>query len=473
MKYTQEQIAQALMINYKADIVSNIDRERHPSHLLDIQLFAIKGITRFALLHMVYLPREGELVTFNLVALRVHNSVSNVPSYRNRVQYIQVSMDNKAVQTDDKRMIVRNQNPYMFSKVFMPSELTGPSGRVYKNPFNCVDVSGFLRLAPVPAQHNSAAHIKAFNDASLEIRTVHEKLKADALAKGTDLGSNTVYRTAIEKLYAKYQENMKALIMSGHAELSQVLNVDDSSLIPAFKLDSAEESDNPFLNAVGHLRDGISYMPTKNVFFGYARVNSAAVTDDVNTNLSTGLRTLGKDDDTTEESTSRAKRHEATRLATINDSFGNGSTILVRRQDQGYVNPKNTNQLGLAEIFNNATQNNEGLFIRGSYLPVVASKDVGGNANGILRGTVVVNEYTKQQSMSLSSSVEGGTNAFDDINLDNAAELIGGAEFTAEGLTDMDTSSEASALEGSTLVSTDIDAPTTPKAPVNKGKSII
>lgn len=469
---TQEQIAQALMINYKADIIANIDRERHPSHELGLQLFAIDGVSRYAKLHMVYLPREGELVSFCLVALRVHHSVSNVQSYRNRVQYIQVSMDNKATTTDDGRKVIQNQNPYLFNDVFMPLTAVGTDGKTYNNPFNCVDVTGFLRLAPVPAVYNSGPHIEAYNKASEKIRSVHEQLKAQAIASGTDLGSNATYRAAIEKLYAEYQENMKALIADGTVQLAQVLNVADSSLIPAYKLDSSQTNNNPFLNAVGHLSNGISYMPTVNSFFGFARINSSATVDDINPQLTTGLRTLGKDDETTEESTSRAKRQEATRLAVINDSFGNGSSILVRRQDQGYVNPRNTNQLGLAEIFNNATQNDEGLFIRGTYLPIVATKDVGGNSNGILRGTVVIDEYTKQQSMSLSTSSSISSNAFENVSLDNVSELVGGTTFTAETessgsalLTNVDTAT----TEKSALVSDASSA----KAPANKSKSIL
>lgn len=431
MNYTQEQIAQALMINYRSDIVSNIDRERTPSHLQDIQLFAIDGITRFARLHMVYLPREGELIEFALIPMRIHNPVSNVPAYRNRVQYIQVSMDTKETMNDEQRMIIRNSNPFILNEVFLPLKKLGKDGVEYNNPYNCLDVTGFFRLAPVPAQYNNASLIQAFNKCSENIRIVHSRLKEEYKTKGIDLSTNIKYREAMDKLYAKYQEDIKSLLASGHVQIAQVINVDDSSLIPGFKLDSSKSSNNPYLDAVGMLQTGISYMPVKNVFFGFAKVNSDATSDDLNSKITTGLRELGRNSDVSEEATNtKAKRNEATRLATINDTFGNSSTILLRRQDQGYINPKNTNQLGLAEIFNNATENNESLFIRGTYLPLVAAEDTGGNTNGILRGTVVISEYTKQQSVSLSSTSEASTSVFNEVNSDNISELVGGLDFS-------------------------------------------
>lgn len=430
--YTQEQIAQALMINYKSEIVSNIDRERKPSHQGAISLFNIQGITRNARLHMVYLPREGELIEYQLAPVRVHNSVSNVPSYRNRVQYVQVSMDNKASITDDGRKVVRNSNPYLFGTIFMSKTLQGPSGKIYNNMYNCIEITGFLRLAPVPSQHNNAQLVAAYNKASEDIRKAHAAVKASSQLQGTDLATNQVYRATMEKLYAKYQEDMKALIKAGHVQLTQVYNADDGTIKPTFQLDSEHSDDNPYLDATSMLKNHISYMPTLNIFFGFATINSNASVDDINGDLTTGLRTLGKEDENTEVVSTRAKRQEATRLATISDSFGNQTSLLLRRQDQGYINPRNTNQQGLAEIFNNATANNESVFFRGKYLPVVATKDVGGNANGILRGTIVLDEYTKQQTMSLSSSIEGDVNVFDSLTLDNASEMIGGLDFTSE-----------------------------------------
>ena len=92
--FTPAQIAQALMINYQSELVSNIDRERSPAHFTVQQLFVLRGETRMSRLHMVYLPKDGELMQYDLAPLRIHNSVSNVLAYRNRLQYIQVSMDN-------------------------------------------------------------------------------------------------------------------------------------------------------------------------------------------------------------------------------------------------------------------------------------------------------------------------------------------------------------------------------------------
>lgn len=432
--FSASQIAQALMVNYQSDLVSNIDRERSPGHFTVQQLFVLRGETRMSRLHMVYLPKDGELQQYDLAPLRIHNSVSNVSAYRNRLQYIQVSMDNKAVINDDNRKIVRNSNPFKFDEL-MAAKKTSSAGNVFNNPYNSIIVSGLLRLAPIPAIHADPNIIAQYNQCSQQIREVHTALKADAEAKGTDLASNVAYRKVMDKLYAEYQAKMTALIESGVLALSQVISVADNSLVPALTCDSEMQVENPFFNSVDALQHHISYMPVINEFFGYAKIDSDAKSDVLNTELSTGLRTLGRDDDTTEETITRAKRQEATRLGYISDSFGNESTVLLRRQDQGYVNTRNPNQSGLAEIFDSATQNNESVFFRGKYLPVVATKDVGGNANGILRGTVVLNEFTRHRSLSVMASVEGSLSSVEGLNLDNVDEFLSKeVNFTAESL---------------------------------------
>ena len=464
--FTPAQIAQALMINYQSELVSNIDRERSPAHFTVQQLFVLRGETRMSRLHMVYLPKDGELMQYDLAPLRIHNSVSNVLAYRNRLQYIQVSMDNKAVVNDDNRKIVRNSNPFKFDEL-MASKKTSANGNVFNNPYNSAIVTGLLRLAPIPAVHADPKVIAQYNQCSAKIRQVHAALKADADTKGIDLASNTAYRKVMEQLYAQYQANMTALIESGVLALSQVISVADNSLVPALTCDSEMEVENPFFNSVGALQNDISYMPVINEFFGYARVDSDAKADNLNGDLATGLRTLGKDDDTTEESISRAKRQEATRLAYVSDTFGNESSILLRRQDQGYVNPRNPNQSGLAEIFDSATQNNESVFFRGKYLPVVATKDVGGNANGILRGTVVLNEFTRHRSLSVMASIEGSLSSVDDLNLDNVDEFLSKeVNFTADSLqTDVDVDTSLAGLP-----SDELQEKTAEKAPAQAPK---
>ena len=466
--YSASQIAQALMVNYQSELVSNIDRERNPAHFTVQQLFVIRGETRSSRLHMIYLPKDGELQQYDLIPLRIHNSVSNVAAYRNRLQYIQVSMDNKAVVNDDNRKIVRNTNPFKLNELMAPKK-AGKSGNEYSNPYNSAFVTGLLRLAPVPATRANADVIKAYNNCSAKIRQVHAKLKQETEAKGIDLASNTAYRKIMDQLYAQYQADMTTLIETGVLALSQVISVADNGLVPALTCDSEMNMDNPFFDSVSALQHDISYMPVVNEFFGYARIDSDAKADNLNPDMTTGLRTLGKDDDTTEESITRAKRQEATKLAYVSDSFGNESSVLLRRQDQGYVNPRNPNQSGLAEIFDNSTQNNESVFFRGKYLPVVATKDVGGNANGILRGTVVLNEFTRHRVLSVMSSVEGSLSAIDDLNLDNVDEFLSKeVNFTAES-NDLD-------LDTNDLPSEDVQVTTEAKAspaPAKGGRSII
>lgn len=434
-KYSQEQIQQALFINQNSDIVSHIDRERSPEHAQVLQLFVIKGETRTSQLFTCYLPREGGLVVHTLIPLRLHHAVSNVTAYRNRLQYVQVSLDNKEVMTNDDvpRRIVRNTNPFEVSQFMMPSA-EGASGKAYSNPWNSVFVSGFFRLVPVPHERANDALTAKFNKASARLRLTHQKLVE--ASPDADVTSNPKYREVMEALYKEYQNNMMALINSGEVVLTQAISVADNSFIPSITKDSEMEMDNPFLNSVGHLKTDISYTSTLNKFFGYATVNSGAKADDVNPQLTTGLRNLGKNEDKGEEDVNTSRRQECTVLGSIFDTFGNKSSILIRRQDQGYINPNATNSVGLAETFKNNTSNNESLFITGQYLPIVANVGVGGNSNGITRATVLVENFTKHRQISNVSSIDGN------IDIDEFAEsfdaeafLKGEANFTIENNT--------------------------------------
>lgn len=401
-EYTQSQIAQALMMNSQSEVIANVDRERNPSHKQVLQFFNIANVTRQAVLNMVYLPKEGELQTYKLVPVRVHNSTSNTAAYRNRVQYLQIGMDNKGVVVDPEtnQMIVRNSNPAVLEMFLTESIEEG--GKVYNNPWNTLLASGFFRLVPVPAVYNDLSLIQAFNACSKDIINAHNLLKSRITG---DLSINTEYRDHMTTLYAAYQARMIKLIKSGHFALAHAVSVADSSLVPAVTMDSGTKNVNPFLRS-STILEKASYMPTINEFFGFARVNSEALTDEFNETLTTGLRPLGKEVEGGEDSINNSKRNEAAKLATISDTFGNEASILLRRQDQSYSNPNNQNQLSLAKIFDDRTQNNEQLFVTGKYFPIVMSQDPGSSANGLTRPTVVVSEYYQHRTNSNTNSFE-------------------------------------------------------------------
>lgn len=430
--YTQAQINQALMMNATSDVIANVDRERHPSHKQVLQVFNIAGVTRHAVLNTVYLPKEGELQTYRLVPMRVHNSTSNTPAYRNRVQYLQVSGDDKGVVVDHEtnQSIVRNSNPAVLD-MFL-SESIEEGGKSWNNPWNSLIVSGFFRLVPVPAVYNDASYVKAFNDCSNDIIKAHTILKARF--PDQDLAFNTEYQSHMATLYKAYQQKLISLINQGIVRLAYALNAADSSLVPSITMDSGIKNANPFLRSASVLTKA-SYMPTVNEFFGYARINSDALVDEFNENLTTGIRPLGKEVEGGEENINNSKRTEATKLAVISDTFGNEASILLRRQDQGYSNPNNQNQISLAKVFDDSTSNNEQLFVTGKYFPIVMSSDAGASANGLTRPTVVVGEYTKHRSNSTINSLEAALG--EDVSFsseeDELSQMLSSAESTLEG----------------------------------------
>lgn len=429
-------INQALMANAQTDLVSHVDRERQPGHSIGLQLFICKGQTRMSRLRMVYLTKDYELMEYHLAPLRIHHSVSNVPSYRNRIMYIQVSMDKKEYLNDDGQRVVNNANPFKFDELMSENKTSSATGKVYPNHNNSAIVSGVYRLAPVPAVFADPEIIKQYNLCSRDIMAYHAKAVEQAKEGGYELTTSPAYRKLMDTLYKAYQDRMTTLLTAGVLEVAQVLNVADNNLIPALTADSEMEADNPYFNSKLALREHISFMPTYNHFSGYIRIDSSATADDINPDLATGLRPLGRDGDNAELTSTKAKRQEATRLGHVADSFGNQSSILVRRQDVGYVNPRNPNQQGLAETFMNMTSNNDGLFVTGKVLPVVATKDVGGNANGILRSTVVVSDYTRHRSVSIMSSMDSSLDLngvdLDKLGLDDGVSLTGQQDFSLD-----------------------------------------
>lgn len=429
--YTQSQIAQALMMNSQSEVIANVDRERNPSHRQVLQFFNIANVTRHAALNMVYLPKEGELQMYKLIPVRVHNSTSNTGAYRNRVQYLQVSMDDKGVVVDPEtnQMIVRNSNPAVLNMFLTESIEEG--GKTYNNPWNTLLASGFFRLVPVPAAYNDEGLIQAFNSCSKDIINAHHYLKARTTG---DLAFNADYQSHMATLYAAYQTQMIKLINAGHLRLAYALSVADGSLVPAITMDSGTKNANPFLRS-SVILEKASYMPTINEFFGFARVNSEAIADEFNETLTTGIRPLGKEVEGGEETINNSKRTEATKLAIISDTFGNEASVLLRRQDQGYSNPNNQNQLSLAKIFDDATSNNEQLFVTGKYFPIVMSQDAGSSANGLTRPTIVVGEYTKHRTNSNTTSFEAALGS--DLELatdsDDLAQMLTNAQSVIDG----------------------------------------
>lgn len=461
--YSKNQIAQALMMNTQSEVIANVDRERNPSHRQVLQLFNVGGITRHAVLNMVYLPKEGELQVYKLVPMRVHNSTSNTSAYRNRIQYLQVSMDNKAVVADveTNRMIVRNSNPATFNMFI--SESVEEGGKVYNNPWNSLITSGFFRLVPVPVIFNEESYVEAYNKCSEKIIKAHNILKAKF--PDQDLAFNHTYQESMATFYKEYQSNLTSLIENGHVCLSYALNAADSSLVPSYTLDSGMTNNpNPYLRSAAILEHA-SYMPTINEFFGHARVNSEAEADEFNQALTTGIRSLGKEAEGGEDTINNSKRSEATKLAIISDTFGNEASILLRRQDQGYSNPNNQNQLSLAKIFDDATSNNEHLFVTGKYFPIVMSQEAGSSANGITRPTVVVSEYYRHRSNSNITSVEGSLG--DNFSLGSDEDEF--AQMISETKANLGAAEEI----GSVTFSTDEDAGLSEPVKTGKGKGDI
>lgn len=441
MKYSQSLIAQALMINASTEVVSYTDHERQSVHSAVLQLFVVKGETRASRLHTVYLPKEGTLMQYDMAPLRIHNSVSNVDAYRNRLMYMQVGMDDKARETDEEKRLVRNSAPYKFNQL-MSVTSKGQSGKDYANPYNTVFVTGIIRLAPVPSRHNDPMLIQKFNQASLRIRTLHDKL-VSAAADPKALGTNPNYRKIMEMEYEAYLNNMKALINSGEVALAQVISANESSVIPAVTCDSTMELDNPYFNAVYDLKNHISYTPTVNQFYGNIVVDPTLEQDDLNSEITLGLKDMGREEANADGTMSpKAKRQKATLAGVAADSFGNKTSILAIRQDAGYINTRNSSQRGLAETFMDVASNNNSLFISGKLMPMVAQKDVGGSANGILRMTVEVNDYASNRTTSMVSSMDSSLDLSGLDSLDAAAILEGKVDFQIDSKDSFDQTDE-------------------------------
>lgn len=399
--FSQAEIAKALMANYQSDVVSNVDRERNPDSEQQLQLFNINNITRNIVLNIVHLPKDKELRIYKLAVLRIHRPQSNVPTYRNRDFWIQVALDERESLNADGRKIINNSNPY-YLDLFL-SNNKEVNGTKYSNPFNSLIVDGYLRTAPVPLEKTDAQVIHRYNKCSEKVITIHNAIKQKEEESGIPVYSNPAYRTSIENAYQEYLQAMEDLINEGLVTITEVLNVADSKLVPALTLDSTMKSANPYLCSVGGHLDHVSYTPVVNKFFGYVAIDSNATKDEASSVVQLGLRSLSNStkDSELDESTTGG-RQEATKLGYISDTYGNETSILLRRQDNGYVSPKNPNSKGLAQIFDEVTQNNEHVFVRGEYLPI----SIGQNSKAT-RGTVIVNSFTKVNSNSIISSTTG------------------------------------------------------------------
>lgn len=398
MNYTKQIIEQALMLNHSSDHVTAEDRDRLSATSFGIDLFQVPQLTRALELKTVYLPKEGVLTEYRLVPLRLHNPYSNVASYRNRLQYIQVPMDKRARSTNDDRVIINNSNPCVID-VFTKQTMTDAAGKEWTNPLNKLHINGFCRKSVVPTKLESK-FIDAFNSASFRIRSAHAKFEQLAAADGSDLATFDSYRETMEPLYQAYQATMVKLIQDGMIQVTDVLTPYDTGLTPSLGLDSNSKASNPFLCSSTWLADA-THIPVANTVHGYIRIDSSAVADDMNNMLKTGVRELSKD-----ENNDGGGRKESSRIGYISDNFGNLTKILVRHQDRNYVNTKATGSLGSADIFFNSTKNNEVISFKGRYLPYAGHTVEGEAGHGLITGSILIESYDIVKDISLNSSLE-------------------------------------------------------------------
>lgn len=391
--FTQDMINQALMINPEIEVRANIDRERLASHSQILQAF-ITPQTRSTRLQMAYLPKDRPLDIIDVLPVNIHNSTSQA-QYRNRLAYVTSSNRQRIDINADGSTTLHNSNPKMVE------DIRATSIGNHTNPWNSMFVIGHFRLTPVPAEINDVNCVAAYIAVSAKLIKTHLVLVANLEASGIDVGSSHDYRSHIEPLYAEYQENMKRLIEAGYVSLTQAIVAEPSKIIPALTNNSGSNHASPFMNA-REITKGCSYIPTLNEFFGTASIISSAEHDDMNPELQLGMRDLGNSRNKGEqEDSERGSRKACSRLASVSDSLGNTTTIIVRRMDAGYTS--NTTK-SLSESFESNSKNNQTMMIRGKFTPMAMENATGANTNGLARVSITVDEYRTIPNTSLSAN---------------------------------------------------------------------
>lgn len=401
--FTTDMLNQALMINPEIEVRANIDRERLASHSQILQAF-ITPQTRSTNLHMAYLPKDKPLDIIDVLPINIHNATSQ-PQYRNRLAYVTSSNRQRIDINTDGSTTLHNSNPKMVS------DIRATSIGTCSTPWNSMFVIGHFRLTPVPAEINDVNHVAAYNAVSDKLIKTHRILAANLEAAGIDVGSSQDYRSHIEPLYEEYQHNMKRLIDAGYVSLTQAIVAEPSKIIPALTNNSGANHSNPFMNA-REITKECSYIPTLNEFFGTASIISSAEHDDMNPELQLGMRDLGKGRGKGEQDDSeRGSRQACSRLASVSDSLGNTTTIIVRRMDAGYTS---NNTKSLSESFESNTKNNQTMMIRGKFTPMAMQNETGANTNGLARVSITVDEYRTIPNTSLSANTSMVSN--DDLS---------------------------------------------------------
>ena len=409
--FTVDMIKQALMINPEIEVRANIDRDRLASHSQILQAF-ITPQTRSTNLRMAYLPKDKPLDIIDVLPVNIHNATSQ-PQYRNRLGYVTSSNRQRIDNNADNSITLHNSNPKMVA------DIRATSIGTHNSPWNSMFVIGHFRLTPVPSEINDANCVAAYNAVSAKLIKTHLVLVANLEASGIDVGSSHDYRTHIEPLYEEYQENMMRLIEAGYVSLTQAIVAEPSKIIPALTNNSGANHSNPFMNA-REITKECSYIPTLNEFFGTASIISSAEHDDMNPELQLGMRDLGKGRGKGEQDDSeRGSRKACSRLASVSDSLGNTTTIIVRRMDAGYTS---NNTKSLSESFESNTKNNQTMMIRGKYAPMAMENDSGANTNGLARVSITVDEYRTIPNTSLSAKTSMVSN-YDLFGIDTSKDV--------------------------------------------------
>ena len=439
MNITKDMVKQALMINEQSEVRSNVDRERPFSHAQVLQTF-INAQTRGLVLRLAYLPKDRQLDIIDLLPVTIHNSTSQ-PAYRNRLGYISVSSRQRVINNEDGTVTLANSNPTMVELIRSTKMAMEEGGKESNNPFNSVFVTGHFRLTPVPADINNPECIKAFNAASDKLIKAHHILVNHCQSKGIDVDSDATYRSKIEPLYVEYQQLMSKLLFAGYAALTQAIVAEESKLIPALTLNSGMNHSSAYLNTQ-FVTKKCSFIPVLNEFFGSVSINSSAEHDDLNPQLTTGLRQLNSRNKQEGDTSDRGKRQECSRLAYVHDRLGNPTSVIVRRLDTGYHNTT-SNTKSMAESFESNTANNQNLMIRGSLTPMAIEEGVNASVNGLTRAAIMIDEYRTQANTSLSANssmisdtdiTEVGLENIDQVN--QLVEQVGTVEFNFDTLFD-------------------------------------
>lgn len=418
---TNPLVASALLINQKAELVSNIDRERLPQTTAALQFF-ITETTRANVLRQVYLPNDKPLVEYLMAPFLLHDPLSNTASFRNRTNYVICNMNENVSHTDDDMMKVQNNSPYMFKTALTREMKSYRSDKMYPNEANAI-FGGFTSrnvLVPTTLDPNI---VSRHNKASQRLVQLHRSFKERY--PDVDLGTFTQYRKMLEAEYEVYQNELLKMYLEGLLSVTVAQLVSPNSLQYAKLANSGSRSDNPYYDAESVLKQKISRMPSLNMVFGFADIHSDIDVDPVNPDLQLGHRKLSSSEASDPDIASNS-RSETVRYAEIADTFGNKSSILLRRQDQGYVNTRGGDKT-LSQIFFDTTNNNDQIFFVGRYTPTVSASGMNGTVTGLLRPSVVIDHYIKPNiSKGVSQALNGSVDVLDDSSLlddDFEAEL--------------------------------------------------